>query len=187
MKQSGCYRITLGIESGSLRVRKFIRKEKSLSQAKEIIQEANKLGMWTNITNIMGFPNETQDDIKETFKFSKKSGVDFASFYLLCPIPSSDVAKFFPELNSNGMAEEGCDTNYFSKKQLKEIQKKAYQKFLLHKLSGFWHILDKIKNWEDFKFVMKIIKVGIVILIRTFTMKNTLTLLYKHSPRRFQS
>jgi anaerobic magnesium-protoporphyrin IX monomethyl ester cyclase len=180
MKDAGCYRITFGIESGSPVVRKFIRKEKSLSQAKGIIQEANRLGMWTNTTNILGFPNETKEDIEETFRFSKESGVDFAGFYLLSPIPSSDVAVFFNQHSHQTMAEEGLDTNTLTGKELKEIQKGLYRRFTLHKVFKLYTFFGKIRSWEDFKFVLRMLKVGLGILIGTFTMKNTLTLLYKH-------
>lgn len=141
---------------------------------------ANSLGMWTNVTTIVGFPNETKKDIEETFKFAKESQVDFAGFYLLSPIPSSDVAAFFDKHSHSTMAEEGLDTGTLTGKELKEIQKKLYQRFMLHKLSTFWFVFGKIKSWEDCRFICKMVKVGISILVRTFTMKNTLTLLYKH-------
>ena len=82
MKKAGCYRVTFGIESGNTPTRKFIGKPYPLSQAKEMIQSANNIGMWTICTNILGFPYETREAMEDTIKFAKTSGTDFATFYL---------------------------------------------------------------------------------------------------------
>ena len=95
MYKAGCYRITIGIESGNPETRKFLGKPYSLQQAKEIIQHANRIGMWTICTNILGFPYETKESMEDTLRFAKKSGTDFASFFLLYPIVTSDVYNYF--------------------------------------------------------------------------------------------
>ena len=54
--------------------RKFIKKDGyKLDQAEDLIKHANKLGMWTISTNIVGFPYETSEQIRDTIEFSKKS------------------------------------------------------------------------------------------------------------------
>jgi len=95
MKQAGCYRITFDIESGNENVRKFIRKEHSLSYVKEIIQFANRIGMLTICTNIIGFPYEIKQDVMDTINFAKNSGTDFAAFYLLAPHLTFDVYDYW--------------------------------------------------------------------------------------------
>lgn len=206
MYQAGCYRITFGIESGNPETRKFLGKPYPLSQAKEMIQYANKLGMWTICTNIIGFPYEDLDSIQDTIDFAKKSGTDFATFYLLIPQPTSDVYqyfkkekllnfdRFFEKLKLGGhefekinyiLNEAGCDTKYFKKKELKEIQKRAYKEFIFYRALTYLlnplKILRKIRSAEDLFYVLRLIKQGLVVLFRSLSpfYSETLDFLYK--------
>lgn len=197
MYQAGCYRITFGIESGNLETRRFLGKPYPLKQAKEIIQYANKIGMWTICTNIIGFPYEKMNSIKDTIEFAKKSGTDFATFYLLIPQPTSDVYayfrkekllnfdRFFEKLKINEdeferinyvLNETGSDTKYFKKEELRTIQKKAYREFLVYRaFDYFFHpqrIFRKIHSWEDFFYVARLIYNGLKILLRTVNPLN---------------
>lgn len=192
MYQAGCYRVTFGIESGNPKTRKFLGKPYPLSQAKEMIEYANKLGMWTICTNIIGFPYEKMNSIRDTIEFAKKSGTDFATFYLLIPQPTSDVYQYFRKedlLNFDRFFEElkideeeferinyilnetGADTKYFKKEELREIQKKAYREFIIYRgLSYLFNprrILNKINSREDLAYVLKLLKEGLKIIMRT--------------------
>ncbi len=161
MKQAGCYRITLGIESGNKAIRKFIRKPYPLSQAKEIIQEANRLGMWTISTNILGFPGETEEQMNDTLDFAIKSGVDFACFFVLDSYPTADISKYKLDLTL-----------------AKSIQFKFYKKFITHRLLTSWNILLKIRNLEDLRYTFRLAVVGVKILFRVFYKTTTKDLLY---------
>lgn len=202
MKQSGCYRITLGIESGSPETRRFIGKSYSLEQAKEVIKYANKIGMWTICTNIIGFPYETKEDIDDTIRFAKDCGTDFSTFFLLSPHVTSKVYSFFRSENllnfdsifnsekldeqayeemENALSEEGASTLYFTSNELKKIQSHAYRSFIIHRGLSFLftlRILRKIHDFEDLKCAFKFMITGVKIFLRSFFMKNTLTLLY---------
>jgi len=206
MSQAGCYRITFGIESGNPQTRKFLGKPYPLSQAKKMIGYANQLGMWTICTNIIGFPYEKMKSIRDTIEFAKKSGTDFATFYLLIPQPTSDVYQyfrkegflnfdhFFKDLNLDGeeferinyiLNETGADTEYFKKEELKEIQKKAYREFIIYRaLIYLFHprqIFNKVNSGEDLGYVLKLIREGLKIMIRTINPFRTKTkdFLYK--------
>jgi len=178
MKEAGCYRITLGIESGDRETRKFIGKPHSLAQAEWIITWANRIGMWTMATNIIGFPYETREQISTTIQFAKDCGVDFATFFLLLPHPSSEVFKYFvkeglfkSEDAMSALNEGGCATLYFTKTQLNEFRVRAYKEFVGHKFKRYLlHpsiLLRKIRNWEDLLYVIRVIKLGFGIKSRT--------------------
>ena len=178
MKKSGCYRITLGIESGDPETRKFIGKQFPLEQAKEVVKEANRLGMWTMATNIIGFPYEKSHQIRNTIDFAKDCGVDFATFFLLLPHPSSEVYKYFvkeglynPNDAMSALNEGGCNTLYFTKQQLLDFRSIAYKEFVEHKFKTYllhpMILLRKIRSLEDFFYLMKVIGLG-------FDIKNRL-------------
>ncbi len=197
MKKAGCYRITFGIESGNPETRLFLRKPYPLSQAKELIEYANSIGMWTICTNIIGFPYEQMNSIRDTIEFAKKSGIDFAAFYHLIPQPTSDVYEyfkkegllnfdyFFRDLKMNGdelekinviLNETGADTKFFTKNELRDIQKNAYREFIIYRAFDYLlhpqRILKKIRSREDLFYVLKIVGLGLTVLLRTLNPAN---------------
>lgn len=197
MYEAGCYRVTFGIESGNPETREFLGKPYSLSQAKELIEYANNIGMWTICTNIIGFPYEKMNSIKDTIEFAKKCGTDFATFFLLIPQPTSDVYnyfrkenllnfdRFFEDLTINGdefekinyiLNETGADTKYFKKEELREIQKKAYREFITYRALSYLFnpikLVRKIRSKGDLSYVIRLLSYGIKIFLRTVSPLN---------------
>ena len=191
MKAAGCYRITFGIESGNPETRKFLGKPYPLSQAAELIRHANRIGLWTNCTNIIGFPYETLESINDTIRFAKKSGTDFACFYLLVPQPTSDVYQYFRKeglLNYDRLLENdefdddefekmsrelnstGADTTVFKREELMQLQKQAYRSFMIYRVLSCvvnpLRLLRKIHNAEDFFYILRMVKMGMMIFLR---------------------
>ncbi|PIU01905.1 hypothetical protein COT68_00740 [bacterium (Candidatus Torokbacteria) CG09_land_8_20_14_0_10_42_11] len=201
MKRSGCYRITFGIESGDIEIRKFIGKPYPLAQAKELIQYANKIGMWTICTNIIGFPYETAEQMKNTVEFAKTSGTDFAAFYSLCPMPTSEVYQYFKKeglLNFDSvfnsdifdykkyeemnkmLNDSAAPTIYFKPGELKKITKNAYKSFITYRAFTFLNplrIIKKINSIEDLRYTIRLGLMGIKLLIKSFYKKTTQGLL----------
>lgn len=162
MKRAGCYRITLGIESGNEETRKFIKKDHSLKQAREIIDYANKIGMWTISTTILGFPGETKEMMYDTLRFTNSSHVDFTTFYLLDSYPTADIYKYNVDLTL-----------------AKKMRNKFYRSFIFHRILNFWNVIYKVRSWEDLKYLARVLSAGFFIIFRSFTMKTTKGLLYK--------
>ena len=55
----------------------LIKKPVKLGKTLEIIKECNRLGIYTHGNFIIGFPYETQEDIKMTADYINKSNLDF--------------------------------------------------------------------------------------------------------------
>ena len=66
MYSSGCRWIFFGVETGSERMQKIIDKHLDLPQAKRVIDAAERLGIETTVALIMGFPEETPADLRQT-------------------------------------------------------------------------------------------------------------------------
>lgn len=174
MKKSGCYRITFGIESGDDDIRKYIGKNFSLQKAKDVISYANKIGMWTVCTNIIGFPYETEEQIRKTIEFAKDCGTDFACFFTLLPHASSRVYQDFlkeglidPKDAMSALNEGGTPTTNFTKEQIKEFQRTAYNEFTSYKMWEYIKhpmlLLRKIRSFEDLRYLIKILLMGVQI------------------------
>ncbi|MGB9599738.1 MAG: B12-binding domain-containing radical SAM protein, partial [Myxococcota bacterium] len=91
MYRSGARRLLFGIESGSQRVLNSINKRLDLSLTKEMIQIAHKENIHIVGLFMIGLPDETEDEIEETIRFSIESDVDFAKFAITVPFPGSQL------------------------------------------------------------------------------------------------
>ncbi len=97
--QSGCYKITVSIETGTEETMKRIRKPVRLDKVKPLIDYAKSLGVKVESLFIVGFPWETKDDINRTIEFSQSLGLDYVSYPLATPFPGTD---FYAECLKNG-------------------------------------------------------------------------------------
>jgi len=91
MKKAGCHQVGYGIEVGSKKSLAFINKGTTLEQAKEAIYLTKKVGLESCASFIIGFPNETIDDIRETIAFAKRLSPDIALFYIVKAYPGTTL------------------------------------------------------------------------------------------------
>jgi len=91
LKMSGCDRIDLGIESGSDKVLKLMRKGITISQAEKSIKLAKKHKFWVHTFFIIGFPYETLEDIRQTIDFIKKVKPDSVNLCTFTPHPGTEL------------------------------------------------------------------------------------------------
>ena len=72
LKFSGCYRISIGVESGNEYVRnKIMNRQMSNGQIVKAFYLARKHGLETNAINIIGVPGETEEMLKDTIGLNK--------------------------------------------------------------------------------------------------------------------
>ena len=92
MAESGCYKITISIESANERVlRELIHKPLKLDRVKPVVDWAHQYGISVHADNIIGYPGETIEELMGTFVFNKEVGVDSASFFLPGAYVGSDL------------------------------------------------------------------------------------------------
>jgi len=90
-KEGGVYWITVAIESGSPRVQKAIKKNVNLPKAQENITKISRAGINCNGFFMMGFMDETEEEILQTIDFAAKSDLVIASFFILTPFPNTEI------------------------------------------------------------------------------------------------
>jgi len=170
MKSSGYYKIVMGIESGSEKTLKYMRKPVVLKHARKVIKICNKLGIWTWSTFVIGFPDETQKEIRKTIDFAKSSGLNFATFYIAQPYPGTEMYDIYKK---EGLLKKGVnlkssvthteyDTHHFKAEELRKIQKNIYSEFIKHRIISYLNpiklyteFLNRIKSFEDLRYVWR--------------------------------
>ena len=69
MADAGCRGMFFGIESGSKRLQSVIDKKLDLDEARRQIESADRYGIAMAVALIIGFPDETRDDLRDTAHF----------------------------------------------------------------------------------------------------------------------
>ncbi len=85
LARSGCRTIMFGIESGSQRILDRLKKEQTLAEIENAVRNAKNAGI--EIVHgffVVGIPDETEADLRATFKFASKIRVDSFGFNRLC-------------------------------------------------------------------------------------------------------
>ena len=93
MAESGAYQITFAIESGNDRVLKDLihKKVPKKEEVKKLTLLSQNKGIQVHATFIVGFPGETKEEINETLQYPFDIGFNSASFFILSPIPGSEI------------------------------------------------------------------------------------------------
>lgn len=87
MKKAGCKIYGVGFESGNDKILKSYNKKTSKQLNEKALSIIKKNGLISQGSVILGAPNETFKQLKDTIKFSLK--LDFASYSILRPYPGT--------------------------------------------------------------------------------------------------
>jgi len=139
MKATGAYAFTVGIESGSDRTLKAMKKQLSLSIIREKLQLICDCGLEPSGFFIIGFPGETKDDIEQTIQFAKSLPLKRAHFSNYLPLPGTEsTLKLYQEgavIPGNWSELAYYKTPYvpegLTKRELKRLQRMAFLSFHL--------------------------------------------------------
>lgn len=91
MKESGCYLLALGIESGNQEILNRAKKNLDLSIVREKVKLIKKHGIITHGFFMIGFPGDTKETVMQTIKFARDSGFHTSQFNILSPFPGCEI------------------------------------------------------------------------------------------------
>ena len=166
MRRAGCYAVNVGVESGSDRILKRMRKGVTTEKMRESISKVKKAGIGIGGFFIIGFPGETKEDILQTIKYSKTLELDRIGVSYFQPYPGTKeyddlvkCGKFSYDMNL--MKLDLHTINYINdnltKRQLYWLRRKAFITFYFR-----WRIFVKLlKEVKDLEHMMFILKRGI--------------------------
>jgi len=90
MARAKCFDVFVGVETFNPQT--LHDQDKTQNRPEKYIEIVNlcrEVGINTHFSNIIGFPNDTEESILEDLATLKKVDPDQASFYVLCPIPGT--------------------------------------------------------------------------------------------------
>jgi radical SAM superfamily enzyme YgiQ (UPF0313 family) len=98
MREANFKRVTLGVESGSPRILKMIRKGETNEDVKRAIKLLRGVGIRSHAFFMIGLPDETPEDIELSKKLILEVQPDHVEINMVTPYPGTDIfAKLIPE------------------------------------------------------------------------------------------
>jgi hypothetical protein len=89
--RAGCFEMFVGVESFSRKTLLAAHKTQNYpSTYGEIVNLCRKNGIVSHFSNIIGFPDDTRQTIRDHMDVLRGLRPDTASFYILCPIPGTE-------------------------------------------------------------------------------------------------
>jgi len=90
MKESGCYKLYVAVESGDEHILyDVIRKPLDLKKIKPLVRTMRKLDMEIETFFVAGMPGETEESLKRTFKFARELDADATHYFFANPMPGT--------------------------------------------------------------------------------------------------
>jgi len=163
MYNAGCRYVAVGIESSSNQILKDMKKNittETIIEKLDLIKRHKVIPQWLFM---IGFPNESEQDIKNTIKFSQDLDIDKTNFSIFMPLPGSET---FDELiaskeieiekiNRDDMRPDRIARDrWISAKRLKKLQRMAYLKFYLRPKPMKRFFKEMILDTKKWKTVM---------------------------------
>lgn len=110
MKEAGCIKISLGIECGNDKMLKYVKKGITTGQVEKAFNIARKLGIETMAYFMMGFPDETRKDIKDSIELMKKINPSHSCWSIATPYPGTELYEI---CEKEGMIKKEIDWGKF--------------------------------------------------------------------------
>jgi len=111
LKDAGCVRVSIGLESGDEHIRnKILKRNMSDSQIIETFRAAKKAGLKTYSFNMVGIPFETKQSIQKTIELNKKCQPDFVGVSIFNAFKGTEI---YDVCEKNNWLRKKYATSYF--------------------------------------------------------------------------
>jgi radical SAM superfamily enzyme YgiQ (UPF0313 family) len=110
MRETGMFNLKIGIETGSQRLLKVSNKNLTLDDIKRGAEILNRLEQKWSAFFMLGFPDETAEEIAMTWKLIEEIRPTYVSMSVLAPYPGCEI---YYDLEKEGAIDENTDWNLY--------------------------------------------------------------------------
>jgi len=158
MGRAGCFMVLLGVESFDVAALRGVGKNHNrLEHYETIIQQCREARILTLFSNILGFPEDTLDSIDAHMTRLCEMSPDFATFYILTPLPGTEQ---YDDFRTEGLITEPNLDRYDATNltwahphlTARELDDNMYRCF--HRFHSARHIAGAVRRWgfgRDFR------------------------------------
>ena len=160
MKRAGCWQIWYGVESGSDRILKFVKKNTTQEKIAKAVIDTKKAGISPCGFFMIGFPTETEEEIKQTIKTALELPFDGFNMSHMAPFPGSEMSLTigqYGNVDSDWKKMTGWKTLFVpkdvSRERLVHYSNLAFKKFYLRPRIIF-HYFKMIRSFYHLKMYL---------------------------------
>ena len=163
MKQAGTAEISIAVETVSLRLQRMVKKNLNLEKVRHIINVCIEEGMFVRGFFMLGFPTETEEELKSTINFACKSKIHEALFFLVNPFGGTELSKQIESMGKMPSHVKPEDFDYHAMpfnasdipdKRLHRLYTLAYLKFYLNPIRII-SLLKAKTMWSDLPYHLR--------------------------------
>jgi len=153
MKEAGCCQVDYGVESGSDKVLKILKKGTNVEMIKRAFRISHLVGLRPTATFMIGNPGEEREDIRKTLNLAREIKPHHVKFLYLTPFPGTEIFNmarenrwFNPEIDySNQWSIRQTELPLmeinFTRYELSRIRASLQNRFLF---KNYWHYLTNL-------------------------------------------
>ena len=131
LKDSGCFRVWIGAESGSQKIINSMDRRVDAEQVREMIKLTRKHGIETGTFIMLGYPGETEKDIEETIEHLKASNPDYFTITIAYPINGTE---FYQEVEAKQIKSFNWKTDTDRDRDFKRNYSRNYYNFAVRRV-----------------------------------------------------
>ncbi len=106
LKEAGCFRVWIGAESGSQKVIDAMDRRVDVEQVRAMLKSAKRAGIQTGTFIMLGYPGETEADIRETIFHLQDADPDLFTITVAYPIKGTTL---YEEMETSIRADKAWD------------------------------------------------------------------------------
>jgi radical SAM superfamily enzyme YgiQ (UPF0313 family) len=173
LREANCERIHYGVEAGTDRILKVLRKGVTLEQARNAFKVTKEVGISTLAYFMIGSPTETREEMLQTIEFAQELDPDFVHITILTPFPATAIYRkgledglfksdFWREFAANPTSDfepEYWEEN-LSREELLELVAYAYKSFYTRPR----YIIKELAQVRSLNEFMRKVKAGLKVL-----------------------
>lgn len=174
MKQCGCWRVRIGIESGHPEVLKFINKEITIEQIRTVTMWADELGLQPKAFFMIGHLVDTKETIEASMRFAQSIPLKDITVQINTILRNTKQYELFK--HHGHIIEDQPDHYSFwqpmfipqglTRAELEKLHSKFYRSFYLRP-SVFWRHLKNIRSFHMLWVYLSSLKLPLSLFTRT--------------------
>ena len=138
LKKVGTGEISIAVETASNRLQKLLDKNLSLERTWNTIEMFAKRKIFTRGFFMLGFPTETEEEIRSTIRYAHKSNLHLALFFTPNPFKNTKLYDMFTDAGKMPSDTRTIDFEYFgSPFNGSEVSEKTYKRLYYWAYAGF--------------------------------------------------
>jgi len=158
LKESGCYEVRMGVESGNENIRnKLYKRGMSEEQIYNAVRIIKKYGLRLRVQFIVGAPYDSVETMNESYKMARRINADYTLFPIMMPLPATEIKEICEKedlIEKKGFKDSYTmftspvsRTKYATRKDIKKI-------------------VNKVRNYQIKKILIEGLKMRNLIFLR---------------------